>query len=93
MSDDLVKRLRSRVKNYEDGWREGDMLAEEAAARIEKLEAALRGLIVACDKGRINTKTGMSGMTTTVNIKSSWINNVEAWAVEDARQALEGKND
>ena len=39
---DLVVRLRSRMAHYRDGWREGDFLAEEAANRIEKLEAALR---------------------------------------------------
>ena len=38
---DLVVRLRSRMAHYRDGWREGDFLAEEAANRIEKLEAAL----------------------------------------------------
>lgn len=85
MSDDLVKRLRVCAAFDPD--------QAEAADRIEQLEAALRSLIAACDKAKINPKTGMSGMTTTANMKSSWINNVEAWAVEDARQALEGKDD
>ena len=38
MTDDLVKRLRKNVMC-------GDAVIEEAADRIEKLEAALRGII------------------------------------------------
>jgi hypothetical protein len=33
------------MAHYRDGWREGDFLAEEAADRIEKLEAALREIV------------------------------------------------
>jgi len=88
-ADDLVKRLRE----VKDWWREPGRTAEQAADRIEQLEAALRNLITACDKGKMKPKIGVSGMTITANIKSSWINNVEAWAVEEARAALGEKKD
>lgn len=83
MTDDLVKRLRDIVNDDDT-----EMLAWDAADRIEQLEAALRNLITACDKGKMKPIIGVSGMTITANIKSSWINNVETWAVEEARAAL-----
>ncbi len=88
MSDDLVKRLRE----VKDWWREPGRTAEQAADRIEALEKALRTLIKSCDTGVMMSSVGVSGMTVATNIKSSWVNNVEAWAVEEARAALEGKD-
>ena len=41
MSDDLVKRLRE----VKDWWREPGRTAEQAADRIEQLEAALREIL------------------------------------------------
>ena len=49
MSDDLVKRLRDKVeasKIYDDD----EELLDEAADRIEKLEAALRSVIAVADR-------------------------------------------
>ena len=49
MSDDLVKRLRDKVEAsriYDDD----EELLDEAADRIEKLEAALRGVIAIADR-------------------------------------------
>jgi len=43
MSDDLVKRLRKGVMCGDDP------IVDEAADRIEKLEAALRAIIVHCE--------------------------------------------
>ena len=86
---DLVKRLRE----VKDWWREPGRTAEQAADRIEALEAALRTLIKSCDVGVSMDRMGISGMTVTTNIKSSWVNNVEAWAVEEARAALGEKKD
>lgn len=65
----------------------------EQAKRIEQLEAALRTLIASCDNGAKMQKIGVSGMAVQTNIQSSWVNNVEAWAVNEARAALEGKDD
>ena len=53
---DLVVRLRSRMAHYRDGWREGDFLAEEAANRIEKLEAALREIAWSRKGGPLRNK-------------------------------------
>ena len=46
MSDDLVKRLRERSHQYVDNEFNFD---KRAADRIEKLEAALREIDIACD--------------------------------------------
>jgi len=94
MSDDLVKRLRligEREQQCSACYKLIDT-ADEAADRIEALENALRTLIKSCDTGVMMSSVGVGGMTVATNIKSSWVNNVEAWAVEEARAALEGKN-
>lgn len=88
MNDDLVKRLRD-WSEYDEG--KINDAREEAADRIEALEAALRTLIASCDSGRQMQIIGVSGMTVQTNIQSSWIHNVEAWAVEEARAALAGE--
>ena len=67
-----------------------DMIPE-VIDRIEDLESALRTLIASCDSGRRVPKFGGGGMTVQTNIQSSWIHNVEAWAVEEARAALGNK--
>ena len=90
MSNDLVKRLRNHELSRDiDAW----TTCGDAADRIEALEKALRTLIKSCDTGVMMSSVGVGGMTVATNIKSSWVNNVEAWAVEEARAALEGKND
>jgi len=48
MTDDLVKRLRGRyVIDYDE--KNQIALCDEAADRIEKLEAALRDIVVHCE--------------------------------------------
>ena len=55
MTDDLVKRLRARITHSDSGktcW--PDALCDEAASRIEQLEAALRSIAAnaCCDSCR-----------------------------------------
>lgn len=84
---DLVKRLCDEA----DGPNEPKFISgktlREAAARIESLEAALAGLIAACDAGRPYER-GVGGMTIDAQINRTVINGVKARAVEDAREAL-----
>ena len=49
MSDDLVKRLRSPANVFYEYAADGGAFLREAASRIEKLEAALRSIIVHCE--------------------------------------------
>jgi len=88
MTDTLAEKLRQITADDND---EADILFE-AADRLEALEKALRTLIKSCDAGVMMSRVGVGGMTVSTNIKSSWVNNVEAWAVEEARAALEGKD-
>lgn len=46
---------------------------------------ALGALIKACDAGKQIPKPGPCGMTIEANIRHTWVNRVEAWAVEEAR--------
>jgi hypothetical protein len=58
----------------------------------ERIHEALGKLISACDAGQIK-ENGIGGMTIEAQIKRSTINGVSAWAVEEARQILEGTKD
>jgi len=49
MSDDLVERLRSPANVFYEYAADGGEFLREAADRIEKLEAALREIIVHCE--------------------------------------------
>jgi hypothetical protein len=86
------------IKDIDDDARSRDAVLHAfkrisgADHRIEALEKALRTLIKSCDTGVMMSSVGVGGMTVATNIKSSWVNNVEAWAVEEARAALEGKD-
>ena len=86
MTDDIVARVRFGTG---DGLRAHDWM-NEAADRIEKLEAALRDLIAACDAGR-HVERGIGGMTIAAQIDRTVIGGIRARAVEDARVALEGE--
>ena len=94
---DLVKRLRqpecvySEAKTVAFWFSSSDKNA--AADRIEQLERALRDLIAACDKGRMVPKPGhrVQGMDVNNNVRCSNLHGVDAWAVEEARAALEEK--
>jgi len=78
MTDDLVKRLRE----VKDWWREPGRTAEQAADRIEQLEAALRKII---SNNPIHGDTGSASIKDIVDaiIRSSTI----------ARAALGEKKD
>ena len=64
-----------------------DEKCAEQSDRIEKLEAALRDLIAACDAGR-HVERGIGGMTIAAQIDRTVIGGIRARAVEDARAAL-----
>ena len=79
MTDDLVNRLRGHVASYDiDAW----MSCNEAADRIEKLEAALREIAEA-NSVQVGTDKDMY---------RRW-RYVATNAIDIARKALEGKND
>jgi hypothetical protein len=105
--DDLVRRLR----HYADQDARGttllppEGLIEEAAARIEQLEAerdrawneaieaenALRAVLNACDQGRMIHRPGAGGMTIEANIRCSIYTGVPAWPIEEAREFLDSR--
>lgn len=62
-------------------------LAAAARDAVEKVGALLQ----ACDRGRLVPKSGMGacGMTIEAQTRASCINGVDAWPVEEAREAVE----
>ena len=67
----------------------GEALKElyAAADEIEKLRAALKSVLNACDQGRM-LERGAGGMTIDAQISRSFYYGVPAWPIEEARAAL-----
>ena len=62
-----------------------------AQARVAELEAGLRAVLDAADKGRM-IERGVGGMTIEAQIRRSVYNGVPAWPFEEARDLLERKS-
>lgn len=65
-------------------------------ARIAELEAAIDKIVLAFNRAKMKIRPGPCGMTIDAQIRHSYYNGVDAWAVEElieARSALEKKND
>jgi len=58
-------------------------------AEVERLRAALRNLVTACNAGRC-VSMGAGGMTIEAQTRNSVINGVSAWAVCEAEEVLDG---
>jgi hypothetical protein len=83
---DIVERLRGAAHTYDEQGVHSE-IELEAAQEIEKLRAALRGVLDACDQGW-KVERSVGGMTVEGQMRRSFYNRVPAWPIEEARAAL-----
>jgi len=83
---DIVERLRTIPRSglpIGHTWNACD----DAADEIEKLRAALKSVLDACDAGYM-VERGAGGMTVGAQMRRSFYDGVPAWLIEEARAAL-----
>jgi hypothetical protein len=81
---DIIERLREAALSTRTTERK---ICDEAADEIEKLRAALKSVLDACDAGYM-VERGAGGMTVGSQMRRSFYDGVPAWLIEEARAAL-----